>query len=328
MIRATFRKLTRFSSLSCGKLLRLLNGSDSAAAELIRREIQPLRNKWEARHREIVARHEEIAARHDEINVRHEEINARHAEINVRHEEVAAQHREFTQQRNDVGVGGERIARIEALLAEVSRRQTQLAGEMAEISGQHSDSIAWLAEQLQTLLPSAPDTVATGPLVSIIMPVWNRACMIGTAIDSVLAQTYRHWELLVVDDGSTDATSAAVERYLNDSRIQYLYQAHAGVSSTRNRGLASSRGEIIAYLDSDNTWFPRYLEEVTRALDCHPQRESVYLAQLVRDRTRNSVFVRSVPFDGERLAEGNYIDLNVFAHRRHLVDAAAALMNR
>ncbi len=318
MIRAALRKLTRSSSLSYEKLHSLLHGNDSAAAGLVRREIQPLRDECEARHREIVARHEEIAARHAEINVRHEEINARHAEINVRHEEVAAQHREFTQQRNEVG--GERIAQIEALLAELSRRQTQLAGEVAELMGRHSNSIAWLAEQLQTLLPATPDTVATGPLVSVIMPVWNRAGWIGTAIESVLAQTYRHWELLVVDDGSTDATSAAVARYLDDSRIQYLHQAHVGVSAARNRGLESSRGEIIAYLDSDNTWFPRYLEEVTGTLNRHPQRQSVYLAQLVRDRTRNSVFVRAEPFDGERLAEGNYIDLNVFAHRRRLVE--------
>src|SRR5205823_4452069 len=142
----------------------------------------------------------------------------------------------------------------------------------------------------------------------------------GRAIDSVLAQTYSNWELLVIDDGSTDGTRAVVERYERDPRVRYLRQDHQGVSAARNLGLAESRGEIIAHLDSDNVWYPRYLEAVTQALARHPERDSVYLAQLVRDHGEGTAYIRSEPFDRPRLLDGNYIDLNVFSHRRTLVD--------
>jgi glycosyltransferase involved in cell wall biosynthesis len=96
------------------------------------------------------------------------------------------------------------------------------------------------------------------PLVSVILPVHDRAAWVGRAIESVLAQTYRHRELWVVDDGSTDDTRRVLARF--GSRIEVLEQAHAGAYAARNLGLRHARGELVAFLDSDDAWHPDRLE--------------------------------------------------------------------
>jgi glycosyltransferase involved in cell wall biosynthesis len=90
------------------------------------------------------------------------------------------------------------------------------------------------------------------------MPTYNRAYIIKTAIKSVLMQTDQNWELIVVDDGSTDDTKQVVESF-GDERIRYVFQDNAGVATARNHGLSEARGEWIAYLDSDNELLPQYL---------------------------------------------------------------------
>ena len=100
-------------------------------------------------------------------------------------------------------------------------------------------------------------------LISIIMPTYNRESFLPKAIDSVLAQSYESWELIVVDDGSIDGTKELIASY-DDSRIVYLYQKNQGVSAARNTGIAESRGEVLALLDSDDEWFPDKLETQLR----------------------------------------------------------------
>ena len=97
------------------------------------------------------------------------------------------------------------------------------------------------------------------PKVSVIIPTYNRQDLVQEAIDSVLNQTFRDWELIVVDDGSTDQTPSVLqERY--DSRIIYIYQENQGESAARNRGLYSATGEYVAFLDSDDLWHPKKLQ--------------------------------------------------------------------
>jgi glycosyltransferase involved in cell wall biosynthesis len=97
------------------------------------------------------------------------------------------------------------------------------------------------------------------PLVSVIMPTFNRAAHVGAAIESVRAQTMRDWELLVVDDASTDDTEGAVAR-IGDPRVRYVRQArNAGDAATRNAGIALSTGARVAFLDDDDIWVPEKL---------------------------------------------------------------------
>lgn len=97
-------------------------------------------------------------------------------------------------------------------------------------------------------------------LVSIIMPSWNTENYIAKSIQSVIDQTYKNWELIIVDDCSTDNTDEVV-RAFNDQRIKYLKnEKNSGAALTRNRALKEARGEWIAFLDSDDLWVPEKLE--------------------------------------------------------------------
>ena len=98
-------------------------------------------------------------------------------------------------------------------------------------------------------------------LVSIIMPSYNTGKYIVSSIKSVLAQTYQNWELLIVDDCSTDNTDDLVKQLLQDSRIHYLTnEKNSGAAVSRNRALKEARGRWIAFLDSDDLWMPQKLE--------------------------------------------------------------------
>ena len=103
-------------------------------------------------------------------------------------------------------------------------------------------------------------------LVSVVIPSYNRAGTVEKAIRSVLAQTYRSLELILVDDGSKDDTQAVVEA-IGDSRIRYVYQENAGACAARNHGAALAKGDIIAFHDSDDTWHPDKLEKQVRAME-------------------------------------------------------------
>ncbi|MEO0755983.1 MAG: glycosyltransferase family A protein [Cyanobacteria bacterium J06648_16] len=98
---------------------------------------------------------------------------------------------------------------------------------------------------------------SSGPLVSVIIPAYNAEQFLARTLASVIAQTHRNLEILVVDDGSTDATSQIVQRYAaQDARIKLIQQNNAGVAAARNRGIEQARGEFIAPLDADDIWFP------------------------------------------------------------------------
>lgn len=98
----------------------------------------------------------------------------------------------------------------------------------------------------------------TNPLITVIIPAYNCSRLINNAIESVLAQTYTNYELIVVDDGSVDDTSEKVAVYRD--RLQYVYQTNGGVSKARNTGIRQSRGEYISFLDADDVWEKNKLE--------------------------------------------------------------------
>ncbi|MEN0129210.1 MAG: glycosyltransferase [Brevundimonas sp.] len=157
-----------------------------------------------------------------------------------------------------------------------------------------------------------------GPLVSIVMPVWNRAARVLDAIASVQAQTLGEWELVVVDDGSEDDTldvlRAAAER---DPRIVVVAAPHAGVAAARNAGLAVVTGRYVAFLDSDNSWRPHFLETMVAGMQQGDLTSAYAGARLVRDGG-DAVF-RAYRGGLRHLMVVNHIDLNVL-----VVDADVA----
>ncbi len=106
------------------------------------------------------------------------------------------------------------------------------------------------------------------PGVSIVLPTYNRAGFLSAAFTSLTQQTFRDWELIVVDDGSTDDTCAVVARFAETSGrpVRYIYQENRGPAAARNAGVAHTRAPYLAFYDSDDVWLPGYLERSVGAL--------------------------------------------------------------
>lgn len=104
---------------------------------------------------------------------------------------------------------------------------------------------------------------------SVIIPTFNRYSFLRIALDSVLEQTYRDFEVIIIDDGSTDNTSELVSSY-NDQRIRYFHQENHGVSSARNKGLSIATGDFIAFLDSDDHWKKEKLQKAEKYIRSFP----------------------------------------------------------
>ena len=105
--------------------------------------------------------------------------------------------------------------------------------------------------------------------VSVVIPLYNARDVIAETVTSVLAQTWKNYELIVVDDGSTDGSSEMVMKFKDN--LRYVKQENAGVAKARNRGIAESVGESVALLDHDDLWHPTKLEKQVRMLDAHPE---------------------------------------------------------
>ena len=101
------------------------------------------------------------------------------------------------------------------------------------------------------------------PLISVIMPCYNMASYVADSIKSVIAQTYPHWELLIVDDASTDETVSIIESYVQtDSRIRLAIKTqNSGIADTRNQCIQMAQGQFLAFLDADDIWHPEKLEK-------------------------------------------------------------------
>ena len=202
-------------------------------------------------------------------------------------------------------------AETAALRAELRTLRESVAALGSRIALQ-AQSLQWLARNHAAPAPAAADT-SRAPLVSIVLPVWNRERRIREAIASVRAHTFENGELVVFADGSTDGTRAAVAECLGDPRIRLVTAEHRGAAAARNRGLTASGGEIIAYLDSDDVWFPGFLASVAAAFAAHPDRDAAYGALLISHPDPAQTYLRGAPFDRDRLLEGNFIPMTAFA---------------
>ena len=163
-------------------------------------------------------------------------------------------------------------------------------------------------------------------MFSIIMPAWNRANIIDSAIESVVAQSYSDYELLIVDDGSTDQLESVVRPFRSE-KIFYYRIPHSGASAARNFGILHAHQDFIAYLDADNIWHPDFLERMHLALQQHSDYQVAYCRFDVyrQDRATSQrclAYTGGVPFNWGNLLTANYIDMNTFVHARRCIKYA------
>lgn len=151
-------------------------------------------------------------------------------------------------------------------------------------------------------------------MFSIIIPLYNKEGSIAQALDSVMAQECQDFEVVVVDDGSTDGGSAVVENY-GDPRIRLVRQDNAGVSAARNRGIEEARGEYVAFLDADDVWMPGFLSEIEALQKEFPQCRAQATNYVFNSNgVKSSTILRKIPFGGERGVLVNYFEMASCSH--------------
>jgi len=156
------------------------------------------------------------------------------------------------------------------------------------------------------------------PLVSVIIPTYNRGWILKEAVDSVLSQDFTDFELIVVDDGSTDNTQYILNSYKKD--IIVLKQNNKGVSSARNRGIASASGKYIAFLDSDDFWLPQKLSTQLDFFNTNPE---ALICQTEEKWIRKGVRVN--PKNRHRKLSGNIFEQSIYLC---LVSPSAVMLKR
>lgn len=151
-------------------------------------------------------------------------------------------------------------------------------------------------------------------MISVIIPLYNKETTIATALRSVMAQSYQDFEIVVVDDGSTDSGAEIVESF-DDTRIHLICQANAGVSAARNHGIAESKGEYVAFLDADDEWMPEFLAEIVALQkefpECRAQATNyVFNSSGVKSPT----ILRKLPFKSKHGVLTNYFEVASYSH--------------
>lgn len=146
-------------------------------------------------------------------------------------------------------------------------------------------------------------------MISVIIPLYNNASTIERAICSVLNQTYKDFELIIVNDGSTDQSINVVQGF-NDNRIRIISQPNAGVSAARNRGIQETKSDLVTFLDADDEWMPSFLETVWKLHQYYPTC-AVYATSYIRNdanQKRTSIQLNGIPSDKTFILD-NYFEV-------------------
>ncbi len=162
-------------------------------------------------------------------------------------------------------------------------------------------------------------------LVSVVMPAYNAERYLAEAITSVFAQTYQNFELIVVDDGSTDRTPQIIQQFAD--RIRWIRQPNRGLSAARNIAIRNARADLIALLDADDLWKPTFLERMLNHLNQHPQAAAVYCGFQYINSNSDDVgrpslkVVASTVFYDTLIANGNWLVPSAVIFRKKLAEA-------
>jgi glycosyltransferase involved in cell wall biosynthesis len=155
--------------------------------------------------------------------------------------------------------------------------------------------------------------------ISVVIPVYNGERFIGEALQSVLDQTYPAFEIIVVDDGSTDATEGMIREISSPIPVGYYRQENQGAGAARNLGVSVARGDWVAFLDSDDLWSPQKLAVQVRYLEDHPEADFVYSNVQVTDEGGHPIFhVRQLFFEPVVFQDRPFAQLSTVVMRREL----------
>ncbi len=152
-------------------------------------------------------------------------------------------------------------------------------------------------------------------MISVVIPLYNKESQINQTIQSVLRQSFQDFEIVVVDDGSTDNSVSEVKRF-NDPRIRIISQTNAGVSAARNRGIAEAKGEFIALLDGDDEWKPDYLATQYALTEKYPECDVFATDYEFRssDGEVSPTIINRLPFNSEDGILTNYFEVATHSH--------------
>ncbi|WP_300131763.1 glycosyltransferase family 2 protein [uncultured Barnesiella sp.] len=152
-------------------------------------------------------------------------------------------------------------------------------------------------------------------MISVVIPLYNKEKQIAHTLQSVLNQTFQDFEVVIVDDGSTDGSVAEVEK-LSDSRIRLIHQKNAGVAAARNRGIEEAKGDLIAFLDADDEWKPEYLATQYHLSQKYPDCNVFacnYEFRNIEGKVTPTI-IRKLPFTGEDGILSNYFEVASCSH--------------
>jgi glycosyltransferase involved in cell wall biosynthesis len=166
------------------------------------------------------------------------------------------------------------------------------------------------------------------PLISVVIPTYNRERFIVEAVQSVFDQTYTNWEAIIVDDGSKDATREVLSEFMSDPRVHYYYQENQGQSVARNHAIKKAKGDFICFLDSDNKWLPEKLSVSVRAALSNPDADIIYGDNITIDIDGKEISRESMKkFSGhitDLLLRDNFISMNSTMTKRECFETLGA----
>ena len=152
-------------------------------------------------------------------------------------------------------------------------------------------------------------------MISVVIPLYNKEQSIASTLQTVLKQTYPDFEIVIVNDGSTDHSVEEVAK-VPDPRIRLIHQSNAGVSAARNRGIAEARGEFVAFLDADDEWNPDYLKTQYKLTQKYPECSVFACNYEFKDAQgkETPTIIRKLPFKGEDGILSNYFEVASCSH--------------
>lgn len=187
-------------------------------------------------------------------------------------------------------------------------------------------------KKVREIIGQGPDD----PLVTVVMPTYNRPGLIAESIESVLGQTMPDWELIVVNDGGDKLVERTLEKYLKDPRVRYVYAEHGGLSSAANVGLKLGKGEYLTELDDDDVMYPDHLETIKKGFASRPDIKVVYVDFLrAQQKMQGGQWVTTKreggiggDFDPRRLRHGNFLPVCTVCFHRECIETAGLFNER